>query len=250
MKLSSNTILITGGGSGVGRGLAEALQAQGNTVIISGRRENMLQSVCAANPGMHYVVLDVRDRNQVHGVADRLISEFAQLNCLVNNAGIQRAFDFRNETLDDDTVEDEIQTNFTGLVQMCSAFLPHLRKQDHSTIINVSSGLGIIPLSKVPVYSATKAAVHSFTMSLRYQLRDTSVEVIELIPPSVATNLRAGREEKGQSGPPAMPLSEYIAETMKGLASGEPEIAVGTAQFGLAAISNADARKIFSIMNP
>jgi uncharacterized oxidoreductase len=248
VDVRSNTILITGGGSGIGRGLAEAFHKLGNKVIIGGRRQSALQAVCAANPGMEHVSLDVKNRDQILRVANRLNSTFPALNVIINNAGIQRAVDFNADAFSTDSIEEEIGTNLTGLVLMCAAFLPHLRKQPRAAVANVSSGLGLVPLSTVPVYSATKAAVHAFTASLRHQLRSTSVEVIELIPPSVATDLRAGREDNG--GPQPMPLDEYIAETMQRLEKGETEIAVGTARYGLAAVSGDDARKIFAGMNP
>jgi len=248
VDVRSNTILITGGGSGIGRGLAEAFHKLGNKVIIGGRRQSALQAVCAANPGMEHVSLDVKNRDQILRVANRLNSTFPALNVIINNAGIQRAVDFNADAFSTDSIEEEIGTNLTGLVLMCAAFLPHLRKQPRAAVANVSSGLGLVPLSTVPVYSATKAAVHAFTASLRHQLRSTSVEVIELIPPSVATDLRAGREDNG--GPQPMPLDEYIAETMRRLEKGETEIAVGTARYGLAAVSGDDARKIFAGMNP
>jgi uncharacterized oxidoreductase len=249
MDLHGNTILITGGGSGIGRGLAEAFHRLENKVIISGRRESLLQEACTANPGMEYTVLDVRDRAQVQGAAEHLAKSFPALNCLINNAGVQRALEFSSGDISCDAIEEEIGTNFTGLVQMCAAFLPQLRQQARAALINVSSGLGLTPLSRVPVYSATKAAVHAFTMTLRHQLRASSVEVIELIPPSVATDLRAARNESTQAGPRPMPLEEYIAETFQGLERGEQEIAVGTARRGLAATSSDEVRNIFAMMN-
>lgn len=249
MKLQSNRMFITGGGTGIGRGLAEAFHKLGNKVIIGGRRKHVLQEVCAANPGMEHVLLDVANSDQVLEVAGHLTSTFPDLNCIINNAGIQRALDFAGDSFPLSAYAEEVQTNLIGLIAMCTAFLPQLKKQPHASILNVSSGLGLVPLSRVPVYSATKAAVHSFTMSLRHQLRDTSVEVIELIPPSVATDLRAGREGSAR-GPQPMPLDEYISETMKGLERGDSEIAVGTACFALAAASNDDFRKIFGMMNP
>ncbi len=240
MDLKSNTVFITGGATGIGRGLAEAFHQLGNRVIVGGRREEYLQAVCHANPGMEYCKLDVRKREQIQQAAAHLTSTFPKLNCLINNAGVQRAHDFRTGDPSLEEIAAEIQTNFTGLVQLCSAFLPHLQRQQRACLINVSSGLGLIPLSRVPVYSATKAAVHSFTQSLRHQLRNTNVEVVELIPPSVATDLRASRPQEVHSGPPALALKEYIAETMKALGDGEQEIAVGTARHALAATSSVD----------
>ena len=250
MNLRSNTVFITGGGSGIGRGLAEAFHTLGNKVIIGGRRPDLLKRVCSAHSDIDYVALDVADPDQIHDVAGYLIDKYPSLNCLINNAGIQRVIDFTADDLSSEAVEEEVTTNFIGLVQMCAAFLPHLRKQTRSSLINVSSGLGLTPLSRVPVYSATKAAVHSLTKSLRHQLKETSVEIIELIPPSVATELRIGRDDSEHVGPPAMPLDEYISETMKALANNEQEIAVGNARFGLRATSTDEISRIFSLMNP
>jgi uncharacterized oxidoreductase len=248
MKTTGSTIFITGGGSGIGRGLAEAFHKSGNKVIIGGRRRQALAEVCSANPGMESIPLDVQDRNHIRDVARQLAHKFPKLNCVVNNAGIQRAIDFTKDPISFDAIEEEITTNLTGLIHMCAAFLPHLKKQARASLINVSSGLGLMPLALVPVYSATKAAVHSFTRSLRHQLRATTVEVIELIPPSVVSDLRTGRDE-AHSGPPSMPLDEYIAETIKGIERGDTEIAVGMAQRGLAAADNEEVRNTFLMMN-
>lgn len=249
MNLESNTIFITGGGTGIGRGLAEAFHRLGNKVIIAGRREEILHAVCDVNPGMAYCKLDVRDSGQIQHVAAHLTKAFPDLNCIVNNAGIQRAYDFRTEPPSAEDIETEILTNLAGLVQLCSVFLPHLRKQKKGFLINVSSGLGLVPLARVPVYSATKAAVHSFTRSLRHQLRNTNIEVVELIPPAVATDLRVSRPQESEAGPRPLPLDEYVTATMNALGQGELEIAVGTAQYALAATSDDDIQKIFALMN-
>jgi uncharacterized oxidoreductase len=250
MNLRSNTVFITGGASGIGLGLAQAFYRLRNKVIIGSRRQDLLKQVCSAHEGMDYVVVDVGNPDQIQDVAGYLIEKYPSINRVINNAGIQRLIDFTSDNVSNELIEEEIGTNFTGLVQICAAFLPHLRKQNPASLINVSSGLGLTPLSKVPVYSATKAAVHSFTKSLRHQLKGTSVEVIELIPPSVATELRSGRNDSEHVGPPAMPLDEYISQTMTALETNEQEIAVGSARFGLRATSNEEVSKIFSLMNP
>ena len=208
MNITGNTILITGGGSGIGRGLAEALHAQGNQVIIAGRRKAALEETAAANPGMKFLTLDIEDRGAVRAFAGRVAAEFPALNVLINNAGIMRPEDLLAQQDDLADAESTVITNLLGPIRLTAALLPLLRKQPHSTIINVTSGLAFVPLALTPTYSATKAAIHSYTISLRYQLRDTAIEVLEIVPPYVQTDLMDGAED-----PRAMPLKDYIAET-------------------------------------
>jgi uncharacterized oxidoreductase len=210
MKMHGNTILITGGGSGIGRGLAEALHALGNEVIIAGRRATMLDEVTATNPGMKSIVLNVEDPGAIRTFGERVTSEFTALNVLVNNAGIMRAEKLTEQQLDIADAEAIVTTNLLGPIRLTAAFLPQLMKQPQSTIVNVSSGLAFLPLTLTPTYCATKAAIHSYSLSLRYQLRNTTTEVIELVPPYVATDLMDGR-----SDPRAMPLDTFIAEVME-----------------------------------
>ena len=231
MRMQSNTIFITGGSSGIGRGLAEAFHKLGNQVIISGRREAALMAICEANPGMRSCVLDVTDPASVREIARHVAEEFPDLNCVFNNAGVQKHHDFASgEPLDEQAVLDEINTNLLGVIRVATAFLPHLRKHPGATLVNVSSGLAFVPLARFPVYCATKAAVHSFTMSLRHQLKGTGVKVVELIPPYVATEL--GRESKTAVpvGPKPMPLDAFIAETVKALEGDADEVAIGDAR--------------------
>lgn len=209
MHPSGNIILITGGGSGIGRGLSEALQKAGNQVIIAGRRQSALEAVTKANPGMESVTLDVEQAGSIQKFASELIQRFPKLNVLINNAGIMRAENLKADTVDLRDAEAIIATNLLGPIRLTAALLPHLRKQPHASVINVSSGLAFVPLSLTPTYNATKAAIHSYTQSLRYQLRSTAVEVLEIIPPYVQTELMNGAEDSR-----AMPLKEYIAETV------------------------------------
>jgi uncharacterized oxidoreductase len=209
MNITGNTILITGGGSGIGRGLAEALQAKGNTVIIAGRRKAALEETVAANPGMKSVTLDIEDPAAIKVFAAKVAAEFPALNVLMNNAGIMRFENLLEQTDDLSDAEAMVTTNLLGPIRLTAALLPVLRKQAHSTIINVSSGLAFVPLAPTPTYCATKAALHSYSQSLRYQLKDTTTEVLEIVPPYVQTDLLGGAED-----PRAMPLKEFIAETM------------------------------------
>lgn len=210
MNMTGNTILITGGGSGIGRGLAEAFHALGNQVIIAGRRQEALDEVTAANPGMAAVTLDVTDAAAIRRFAAGITQEYPALNVLINNAGIMRAEALLDQPDDLADMEATVTTNLLGPIRLTAALLPHLRKQPQATIMNVSSGLAFVPLVLTPTYSATKAALHSYTQALRFQLQDTSIDVVELIPPAVATDLMPGQADN----PRSMPLDAFIAESI------------------------------------
>lgn len=223
MQTSGNTILITGGGSGIGRGLAESLQAAGNQVIIAGRRQSALDATTQANPGMQSIALDIEKADGIQRFAAQVVERFPRLNVLINNAGIMRAENLKAEPVDLSAAEAIIATNLLGPIRLTAALLPHLKQQASATVINVSSGLAFVPLVLTPTYNATKAALHSYTQSLRYQLRSTRVEVLEIIPPYVQTELMNGAED-----PRAMPLKDFLAETMSilGQQPTPPEICV------------------------
>jgi uncharacterized oxidoreductase len=210
MKITGNTILITGGGSGIGRSLAESFHALGNQVIIAGRRKQLLDQVAAANPGMKSIVLDIEDRANIRAVAAQLTKEFPALNVVINNAGIMRPENLHAQPDDLADAEAIITTNLLGPIRLTAALLAELQKQPSSAIVNVSSGLAFVPLAMTPTYCATKAAIHSYTQSLRYQLKGSTTEVLELIPPYVGTDLM-----DGASDPRAMPLDKFIAEAME-----------------------------------
>jgi uncharacterized oxidoreductase len=209
MNLSGNTILITGGGSGIGRGLAEAFHALGNTVIIAGRRQQALDETTAANPGMKSIVFDVQDAASIRAFGAQVTAEFPALNVLINNAGIMREEKLLVQQEDLADAEAIVATNLLGPIRLTAALLPVLQKQSSAAIMNVSSGLAFVPLVLTPTYCATKAAIHSYTQSLRYQLRTTAIEVLELIPPYVATHLMNGADD-----PRAMPLEAFLTEVM------------------------------------
>ncbi len=209
MKLEGNTILITGGGSGIGRGLAEAFHHLGNQVIIAGRRRSALDEVTAANLGMQAVTLDAADPAAIREFSSTISERFPALNVLINNAGIQTPEDLRTQPEDLAEAEAMVTTNFLGPIRLTAVLLPLLQRQQNSTILNVTSGLAFLPSAFVPTYSATKAAMHSYTLSLRYQLQGRT-DVIEVIPPYVQTDLGP----KHGKDPRAMPLTEFISETM------------------------------------
>ena len=216
MNMHGNTILITGGGSGIGLGLAKALQQAGNTVIIAGRRQRVLDEVIKANPGMKAITLDIDSAAAIQTFAAKVTAEFPALNVLINNAGIMRPEIVTKNPQDVSTAEAIITTNLLGPIRLTGALLPHLQKQKSATVINVTSGLAFVPMAVTPTYCATKAAIHSYTVSLREQLKGTSVEMLELAPPYVQTELMGAHQA---ADPRAMPLDEFIAEVMSILAS-------------------------------
>jgi uncharacterized oxidoreductase len=220
MQLTDNTIFITGSTSGIGRALAEAFHAKSNQVIVAGRRQALIDEVTAANPGMAGIRLDITDPASIEAAAAELVGRFPSLNVLVNNAGIM-PFDDASGVIDDAVSQRILTTNLLGPIRMTSALIEHLKRQPRSVVVNNTSVLAYVPLAGNAVYSASKAALHSFTLSQRFMLRDTSVRVQEIAPPWVDTDL------VGKSGDPrAMPLEAFIAETMEKLASDDEEIVV------------------------
>ena len=224
MKLTGNTIFITGGGSGIGRALAEALHARGNKVIISGRRRANLDAVIAANPGMAAVELDITDPASIDAVAAKLIADHPALNVLVNNAGIMFP-DQAAGRIDDKLLVDTVTTNLVGPIRMSSALVEHLKGKEDAVIAYTSSVLGFVPMAVTAVYSATKAALHSYALSQRFLLKDAGVRVLEIAPPWVRTDLMNSREAEE-----AMPLDQFIAETMAVLGTDADEILVEAAK--------------------
>ena len=226
MKISGNTILVTGGGSGIGRALAQRWAQAGNTVIVAGRRLDALEQTAQGSPSIHPVQFDASDAAATAAFAATLLREFPALNVLVNNAGIMRSEDptSRRDLAD---AEETVATNLLGPIRLIDALVDHLTAQPDSAIVNVTSGLAFVPLPRTPTYSATKAALHSYTQALRARLAD-KVEVIELAPPGVQTELTPGQSTRDGY----QPLPEFINEVMDLFAQAPtpPEILVQRVQ--------------------
>ena len=249
MQITGNTILITGGGSGIGRGLAEAFHAQGNQVIIAGRRQAALDAATAANPGMTAFTVDMSDPASIAGLAAQVLAAHPALNAVINNAGIMVDEDILKAPDYLATAEDTIATNLLGPIRLTAALLPHLLAQPRATVLTVSSGLAFVPKASTPTYSATKAAIHSYSQSLRHQLRNTNVDVLEIAPPYVQTFLQGAAQA---NDPNAMPLDEYLSETMA-LLSGTPEngeVLVQRVHRQRFAEQNGSAAQVFGFINP
>ena len=230
MRIDGNTVLITGGATGIGFSLAEAFVNAGNEVIICGRRENKLEEVKSKLPQIYTKRCNLSKEEERKLLYEWVSSNFKNVNVLVNNAGIQRMIDFRKGTEELFGGEDEIEINLKAYVHLSAYFIPLFMKQKEAAIINISSGLGFIPLAITPVYSATKAAIHSFSLSLRHQLKDTSIKVFEVIPPTVNTELDKGARDKRGQADRGIPPAEVAKATIEGLKKNEYEIAVGMAQ--------------------
>lgn len=237
MKLEGNTILLTGGGSGIGAALAHRLHDRGNTVIIAGRRQEALEKAAAGRDGIVTKVLDVEDPAAIERFANELVRDYPELNVLFNNAGIMR-FETPDAKRDLADAEATVVTNLLGPIRMTDALVDHLKTRPDAAIVNVTSGLAFVPLVATPTYNATKAAIHSYTVSLREALKGR-VEVIELAPPGVQTDLTPGQATR----PGYQPLDEFADEVMA-LFSKQPtppEILVEGVKF----LRNAEAENRF-----
>ncbi|HEY3420481.1 MAG TPA: SDR family NAD(P)-dependent oxidoreductase [Methanomassiliicoccales archaeon] len=253
MNITGNTVLITGGATGIGLALAGAFIIAGNEVIVCSRTEENLRKAREKLPELHIHRCDLSRPDGCEALRDWVVSRYPEVNILVNNAGIQRMIDFRKGATDllshraSDGM-DEIDVNLKAYVYLTAFLVPDLMKKPKAAVVNISSGLGFIPLAITPVYSATKAAVHSFSVSLRHQLRNTSVKVFEIIPPIVDTDLDQGqRNARGQTNR-GIPPSEVAKATLQAFGSDVYELAIGMAQ-GLKASSKSNFEEYFNNMN-
>lgn len=247
MKLTGNTILITGGTAGIGLGLAERLHEAGNKVVVAGRRAELLDDITAKHPGVESLVLDVADPGSIASARDLVEAKYPELNVLINNAGIML-----HENLLDPAglavAESHVETNLLGTIRMTYAFVPLLVGKRDATLVNVTSSLAFVPYPVTPTYNATKAALHSFTESLRIQLAgaDSGVQVVELVPPGVRTTL-LGQQDDEQ----AMPLDEFLTEIMD-LLRDHPdakELVVERARFIRDAVANGSYDDVLAMMS-
>ena len=240
MKISGNTVLVTGGSSGIGLGLAERFVKAGNEVVVCARRPEPLAELKKRIPALHTLVADTGSAGAREKLFAEVVAQFPKLNVLINNAGIQRKVDMTADEPWADTAQ-EIAINLEGPIHLSRLFIPHLAKQAGAVIANVSSGLAFVPLASLPIYCATKAALHSFTISLRHQLVAKNIEVVEIIPPAVRTNL-------GGSHAFGTPLDEYSDSVMAQLEEGRPETTYSFSAKGSQA-SRAELDEIFKGVN-
>ncbi|HML04749.1 MAG TPA: SDR family NAD(P)-dependent oxidoreductase [Methanobacterium sp.] len=248
MKISGNTILITGGATGIGYELAKQFLEAGNEVIICGRREDRLIEAQKNLPELHIKVCDVANENDRNKLFNWVKNNFSNLNILINNAGIQRDVDFTKGTEDLLNCEDEIKINLEAPIFLSALFIPFLKGKEGAAIINVSSGLAFTPLARVPIYCATKAALHSFSLTLRYQLRNTGINIFEVIPPIVDTELNKEGREKIEFKADLKP-DEFVSAVMEGLEKDKFEIGYQMSEMGRNS-SREDLDMIFQRMNP
>lgn len=243
MDITKNTVLITGGASGIGWALAERFLKAGSQVIICGRRVDKLQEAQQQYPQLHIRQCDVGQATDRVALLDWVRSEFPQVNVLINNAGIQRRMQLANSPEDWSESQSEIAINLEAPLHLSMLFIPHLRQHPKAAIINVTSGLAFVPGAFAPIYSATKAALHSFTMSLRHQLSGTSINVIELVPPAVNTDLGGtGLHNFG------VPVGDFADAMMDGIEAGSLEIGYGTSETNRVA-SREQIDEVFRQMN-
>jgi uncharacterized oxidoreductase len=248
MKTKGNDVLITGGATGIGYALAEAFIKAGNNVLICGRRVAKLREAKSKLPQIQARQCDLSKKEDRESFCDWVKQNYQDLNIVVNNAGIQRAIDIKEGTAELFRGEDEVQTNFAAPIHLSAYFAPMLMKKKEAAIINVSSGLGFVPMAVMPVYCATKAGIHMFTISLRYQLKDTSVKVFEVVPPAVDTELGKSTTGESEQEYRGIPANEVAKAVLKALKNNEYEVVIGEAK-GLVQGARTDFEKAFQRLN-
>ncbi|WP_409186285.1 SDR family oxidoreductase [Amycolatopsis sp. VS8301801F10] len=247
MNITGNTVFIPGSTSGIGLALARELRAKGNTVIVGGRRAELLARIAAENPGLDTVRIDTTDPASIEAAAKEVLAKHPDLNVLVPMAGIMRVEDWRRPESFLDSAEATVTTNVLGPIRLIAAFVEHLQSRPDATILTVSSGLAFAPLKATPSYNASKAAIHLLSESLRLQLADTSVKVVELVPPSVRTALLPGQEESEF----AMPLDAFVDEVVE-LLETQPdatEIQVENVKFLRHGEARGDYHQVVAMLN-
>ena len=244
MQITGNTILITGGTSGIGLAFAEEFLRSGNKVIICGRRQNRLSQIEEKNPGIVTYVSDVADSKDREALANQVISNYPDVNVLINNAGVQLLTDL-TKPVNLTRVNSEVETNFIAPIHLSSLFAQHFATKKEAAIINISSGLAFVPLSFMPVYCATKAAIHSLTLSLRHQLKNTSIKVFEIAPPAVDTELGSDRRQDETQSHGGLPANEFIEEAMEAIKNDIWEAPIAGAKN-----SREKREALFDFMNP
>ena len=248
MQLSGNTALITGGATGIGYAMAEAFLDAGSTVAICGRTETRLLGARAKHPDLHTTVCDVSNEEDRRRLLEWTASQLPGLNILVNNAGVQRDIDFTKGIDDFLAGENEIRVNLEAAIILTGLFVPLLAKNKNSAIVNVSSGLGFVPAARMPVYSASKAGLHAYSMAIRHQLSKVGIKVFEVVPPAVDTELNpSGRANRGNFKAYLTPR-EFVSGVMKDLQNDVFEIGYGMTE-GLIQASRAELDKSFEQMN-
>src|ERR1700730_9714623 len=229
MKLGSNTVLITGGAGGIGYELTKQLAALGNTILITGRDQAKMDRAKAAFPKLHTFRSDVSDPEAIAALYEEVTRQFPELNILINNAGIMRKINVQDKARGLEDITREIQIDLSGPIRMVKQFLPHLKTQSEAAIMNVSSSLAFVPLPIAPVYCATKAGLHSFTESLRVQLKNTKVKVFELAPPMTQTELLSGFNSDDMKGASVMKVEDLVKVAIEGMQTDRFEIRPGQA---------------------
>jgi uncharacterized oxidoreductase len=246
--MSGNTVLITGGATGIGYAMAESFLSAGNEVIICGRREERLLAARENHPDLHIKVSNIAEESDRRKLVDWVTGRFSSLNVLVNNAGIQRDIDFTKGAAEFLAGESEITINLEAPIVLSGLFIPHLTGKKGAAIVNVTSGLGFVPAARMPVYSATKAGMHAFSMALRHQVMKAGIKVFEVVPPAVDTELNPeGRAKRGNFKANLTP-GEYVPSVMAGLKNDAFEIGFGFTE-GLIKASRADLERSFQQMN-